>query len=813
MKKLFFTVMMMIVGMTAMAQDLTYEVNSYVGKSYEGYTITIDSVAVESTIGCTLAEASAFAVQSDGTEDSNYGLGSTDGWRNADGDWQSWGSDAFFCVKADFSYSSNQIYYIGGMPGNTAAPGTYTATYKLYNPEDNSKSMKIFIKLNYKEIPVVVLSEMKEITPRKTLSFTQYPRSNAATTTYKFDLAGFSSLENLGIDLNNNDIANYLFVKQMDPELLLPKDELILQDGCWFQQLYDESGNELEECCYDEGGQDTYAKFQYYDFAFEDDSLSFTVQQNPGILNVGDIYKVLLYVVNPDTKQYVQLTIKLTIEKNPVEECPYPEMTMVGEQTIKLTRELSLGYTVTYIPIDIDSIASLFSYADMATADLQFKALMADNETLTSSYTTNSTEYGFWMDLESHPHPYSEITKGYFVNSQYALDGSLTLGHMPNAFEGGEKATGYLFFTYGKEYYRFNMDIQFGEEADPEDKTPEQSDIVATLSYEYQIIPNADLYQDDYMMSDEGMVDIDINWVEAQIGTTTPTLYGWVEKTDEESGNTYLAYSKSYSCDPNPGFWMIEPTGKYQFNTSTVGTWGTNTFGICYANGVFQFFQYPGQRAVGDVYDADFFLQNPKNGKMIKVHFTVSYVESRETVNIVGNSSIPVEAGDDDPLGTESEELLEEIYEKLGCDAAEFEMAGDIKAAKTNTTFVDKDNGFYDDTYMGFPFSKDGFVVDPNINPEDVAFYLGISDLGEIMAAVLDPNMLADGKTLTGRLAFDYGESRYILSVTLCADPTGIKTVVNGKQVGTGNIFNLAGQKVNSSYKGIVIENGKKVLK
>jgi hypothetical protein len=44
---------------------------------------------------------------------------------------------------------------------------------------------------------------------------------------------------------------------------------------------------------------------------------------------------------------------------------------------------------------------------------------------------------------------------------------------------------------------------------------------------------------------------------------------------------------------------------------------------------------------------------------------------------------------------------------------------------------------------------------------------------------------------------------------------TGIESVVNGKQstVSHAPMFNLQGQRVNDSYRGVVIQNGQKVLK
>ena len=123
------------------ALDLTYdklnilgveqlEFKSELGKCYEGFTSDIDKDAICLLLDVeSFDEVTAYAVQPDGTLDDNYKLGSTDGWRNAEGGWQSWGADAYICVKADFDAASNQIYFIGGMDGNTTEPGSYTATY------------------------------------------------------------------------------------------------------------------------------------------------------------------------------------------------------------------------------------------------------------------------------------------------------------------------------------------------------------------------------------------------------------------------------------------------------------------------------------------------------------------------------------------------------------------------------------------------------------------------------------------------------------------------------------------------------------
>ena len=113
----------------------TVTLTSELGKSYEGLTADVDVAAILTKLGVTsLNDVTIYAVQTDGSLDDNYKLGTTDGWRDSAGNWQTWGDAAYFYVKADFSKESAQIYDAGGMDGkNTTAqwqsPATYTATY------------------------------------------------------------------------------------------------------------------------------------------------------------------------------------------------------------------------------------------------------------------------------------------------------------------------------------------------------------------------------------------------------------------------------------------------------------------------------------------------------------------------------------------------------------------------------------------------------------------------------------------------------------------------------------------------------------
>jgi hypothetical protein len=115
--------------------EQTVALTSELGRYYEGLTADVDVAAILAKLEVSsLNDVTIYAVQSNGSLDDNYKLGTTDGWRNAAGDWQGWGNDAYFFVKADFAKESAQIYEAGGMDGkNTTAdwenPASYTATY------------------------------------------------------------------------------------------------------------------------------------------------------------------------------------------------------------------------------------------------------------------------------------------------------------------------------------------------------------------------------------------------------------------------------------------------------------------------------------------------------------------------------------------------------------------------------------------------------------------------------------------------------------------------------------------------------------
>ena len=124
------------------------DLKSETGKQYEGLTADVNIAEILTTLGVeSIDDVTIYAVMNDGSLDDNYKLGTTDGWRNADGDWQSWGDAAYFYVKADFERESAQIYEVGGMEGKNSEPASYTATY-VFVKDGSETNDAVVLKVN-----------------------------------------------------------------------------------------------------------------------------------------------------------------------------------------------------------------------------------------------------------------------------------------------------------------------------------------------------------------------------------------------------------------------------------------------------------------------------------------------------------------------------------------------------------------------------------------------------------------------------------------------------------------------------------------
>ena len=577
--------------------------------------------------------------------------------------------------------------------------------------------------------------------------------------------------------------------------------------GQWLNALFDENtGEEIAECV--EGTDKVNSKFYASFTAYDGDTLTVNIGQYANRLKAGNSNYAIFYFIGENNKA-VAVKVQLDIIKKEIEDLPWSQKTRVGGETITLKRDILLGYTPTRVTMKIDSIASLFKEGTVA-ADLQFVALTSDGEP-TTVYTTGEAQSGtasggFWMTMESNPIGWSTSTKSYFVNNYLTR---LDIGHMPSIFEGGEKTTGSLFYVLDNEYYELKMDVQIGESADPGQQvfTVEDCEIVSTQSFTYQIVPHPTDYQNygtgpdnaiDYHLM-EAPIDLDLDYIERMLGTRSPVFYG--ESIDETGA---AKFTNVYSCDPMPGFWMA-PAPNIA-NKSTVARWAAgDTYGICYAEGVFQFFQYPGDHVAGDKYVDNFYLVNTEAGKKMKYIINVEYVEAITKLDIVETLNVtgaPRDAADPN-YGAVADIDLSTAFEAMGATQEDFENGlVEICAKNQSGQWVAGENY---DVQEGFFFDETGKTV----NDGTEVVRAGLNEEGQLVTYIIaDENL---DKTYFAQVLLRYNNKMVIINITITAE---ISDAIEFVELGTknGKTYDLSGRQTNATTRGIYIKDGKKIL-
>lgn len=142
-------------------------VKSEIGDAYEGLNATVDIDAILAALEVeSLGDVIIAAVQPDGTLDTNYMLGGTDGWRDADGTWKSWSDNLetapYFYVKANFE-ATPQIYEAGGYPGHTDEAATFTAPF-VFVKNGTNQAYVLNVNLVYGESGAVAYDGTVDVT-------------------------------------------------------------------------------------------------------------------------------------------------------------------------------------------------------------------------------------------------------------------------------------------------------------------------------------------------------------------------------------------------------------------------------------------------------------------------------------------------------------------------------------------------------------------------------------------------------------------------------------------------------------------------
>lgn len=525
---------------------------------------------------------------------------------------------------------------------------------------------------------------------------------------------------------------------------------------------------------------------------------SFRGGQMPGAFtSLDDADYTYHYIVVGDKAAKIKIQVKM---EEPASR-PLTEMTEVGSEDIEIKHYL--GGSGSNFSLDMTAIAEL-----LGTEAINFEVL-SDPTTLSDNTTANNG--GYWLSKEGYPVSWSgDGSTGNAIYVEPSTSGdfsTLNYGFNDGAWTLGDKTTIKLYFHNGTQYYLVNLNVEIIEQPQIGE---DQYELVSTEGIHFQIIPSNEYWTEDYMTT-----DLDIDYLASLLGEGSYKLYG-MSAPDADGKSTM---TDAYSCTPYPGFWMTADAPECY-----VGVWGTNAFGMTYASGVITWYQFPGQRAAGDVYNATFFLVNESNNKMVKLATVIEYVETIVETAVVGEEDLTlVVASGDEPLYTPVDFTV--VADSFGVEIDILEVAAEIKTLKTPTSFT-ADN--YDSSY-GWFLNESGCCTD--LLDEEACMNAPVTlgyewyntetaPFSFFTTAGVMAEAPADGVTYRTKIAVEYDAKQYIYHITMMneADATGIEKV-EATTVKTGNVYDLSGRivrknanGVNGLANGVYILNGKKYI-
>jgi hypothetical protein len=230
-------------------------------------------------------------------------------------------------------------------------------------------------------------------------------------------------------------------------------------------------------------------------------------------------------------------------------------------------------------------------------------------------------------------------------------------------------------------------------------------------------------------------------------------------------------------------------------------------------------------RAVGDIYNATFYLLNESNNKMVKLAVVVEYVETIVETEEVGKEDVVLTVNGEDSECYFKYDLTQAAT-ALGVEDPEVLFASaSIKVLKSAVSYTED---YYDGVY-GWILNSEGYCIDAENNPEGAmtsAACLGYEwdgtafDSFEFFTTTYMGEVPADGVVIKTKISIEYEAKVYILNVQIMNENTftGIENVETSSKT-AGDVYDLSGRVVRKNATdvkgladGIYLLNGKKYI-
>ena len=540
--------------------------------------------------------------------------------------------------------------------------------------------------------------------------------------------------------------------------------------GWWLRPVQDEQGEETGEVSA-AGWGDT-DKFFMEAFAYnaEDDSLSCNLGQYPGSCKDNETWFANIYIVYGAKAYVIKYTLKI-LEKS--QGNGLADYNKVGEASTVIEQEPTSDYSTSSVTVDVDAIAAALGCEVSALG-----AVALDDKDNFGGSTANNG--GWWLTSAGTVTSWGSGAAFFIEPAENNVWSKLNVGQYPDVLHIGDEVSGNIYFINGQNYYQYTITLKVVE---PQ-KQEYDFESVETRSYAVQ-----QLLDNTYAMNDLGTISVED--IESILGTSDPVLYGLnIDSVAAAKGD----YSKAWSCDPKPGFWLNKE-GK-------VSVWGdaNATMGIVYADGKFRGCQYPNRCEIGQVFQTQLFLVNEETSKMITFNIQINFVESLVEKNKVGEESIVLPVSED---GTDVEIDLTKAAEAL-------EVTVDDLLSGNNYYLHGMKNGVYGEGQTaenGLSFALDG-------NYDGYGdIYFSIAKEGEkVILNIGTNNAVAADFSVNAQFCFEVNDKQYVYYAKLVSPEiySGISDVKADAK--TGILYDLQGRRVMNTQRGLYIMNGKKYI-
>lgn len=805
-RNLLLAVVCLFTGVSAQAQ-FSGGVEQYPTNDWSGSPISFPMAEVAAALGteaATLSEALEAYIGAEGTPDpilfyvqdaegdipytdataaANHGF-----WLDQNGLPLAYGEGCWFYVSPSVDDDGATLTFnLGQMPDVMQVGNVGHTTLKLkLNDKEATFTLKLSVvgKPDFDVPEPTIIEKDLQIVGGQEVTVKQFPRGDYSSDAVHVNIAEAINL--LGIDNKAGmaeNVEKVLYTTWYnDGELELgggmKKDSLTNQStagepGFWFRAVQNAEGVEDGEVS--AFGWNDADKFFIERFAYnaENDTLTGYLGQYPGTCKENETWFAYIYLVYGQKAYRIKYTLKL---EEKTQGSGLADYTKVGEETAIVEQEPTTGYEALSVKPDLDVIAAALGCEVSAIGMIA----LDDKDNFASSTANNG---GFWFSDGGTVIAYGS-SAAFFIEPAKSGDYSdLHVGQYPNHFKVGDECSANLYFVNGTNYYQYTVTLKVVE---PQ-KQEYQFESVTTRTFAVQ-----QLLDNSYTMFDLGTVNVED--IESLIGTTSPVLYGLnIDSVAVVRGD----YSKAWSCDPNPGFWLNKE--------GRVSTWGdaNSIMGIVYADGLFRGCQKPNLPAVGDEFATQLFLVNEDNNKMITVNIKIAFVESLEQKEVVGSEDIVLPLTDEDEIPVEID--LAKAAEALGT---------------TVDDLLDNSNYCLRGMTSGGVYGKgqnceNGLSFAPDGGYDDHAnIYFYIQKAGDkVMLMIYSQDPVAEDFSLDVQFCFEKDAKQYVYYAKLVS--TQIYAGINALKVSDlkdATIYDLSGRRVERPVRGLYLQKGRKFI-